>query len=109
MPYGLGKPRRTSARRLSDKACATSHRLRWGVLHSSEVDRIVQHGKKGEGRREGRKEGRKEGKKKGKKEEREERKKKGRKERRKGGKKERRKKGNKKRTGVCKLKECGNV
>ena len=36
----------------SDEGCATSHRLKWGPLHPNEVDRIAQHVRKGEGRKE---------------------------------------------------------
>ena len=43
----------TSASRPSDKGCATSHRFKWGHLPADEVDRIVQHVRKGEGRYKG--------------------------------------------------------
>ena len=41
--YGWGKLWKISTRKLSDKDCATSHRLRWGPLPPIEVARIAQH------------------------------------------------------------------
>ena len=46
------KQRKTSARRSSDKGCATSHCLKWGHLPPNYIVRISQHIRKGERRKE---------------------------------------------------------
>ena len=51
LPYSCGKPRKTSARRLSDEGCATSLRLKWGPLPSNEIFRIAEHVGKGKGKK----------------------------------------------------------
>ena len=50
--YSWGKLQRISARRPFDECCATSHCLKWGPLPQTEVGRIAQHGREGEGRNE---------------------------------------------------------
>ena len=43
---------KTSARRSSDKDCATNQHLKWGPLPSNEVSRTTKHVREGEGRKE---------------------------------------------------------
>ena len=43
-------PEKISASRTSDESNATGHHLKWGLLPSNDVGRIVQHVKQGEGR-----------------------------------------------------------